>query len=47
VPELATLEVSPGVRLGVFVVAGIVVSLVGVKIAADVSDEPLEEDMPE
>ena len=47
VPQFGTVVVSPGLRLGLFVVAGLVVSLVGVKIAADVSDEALDEEMAE
>jgi putative membrane protein len=47
VPQFGTVVISPGLRLGLFVVAGLVVSLVGVKIAADVSDETLDEEMVE
>ena len=41
--EGVSLTLTPGQRLAMFIVAGIVVSLVGVRLAASVSDEALEE----
>ncbi|WP_416839077.1 DUF373 family protein [Haloferax sp. DFSO52] len=40
---LGRLELSPAQRLVMFIVAGIVISLAGVRISATVSDEPLDE----
>ncbi|TKX76748.1 DUF373 family protein, partial [Halorubrum sp. SD626R] len=41
--EMAGFVVSPVQRLAAFIVGGIVVSLVGVKVASDVGTETLEE----
>ncbi|WP_418284298.1 DUF373 family protein [Halorubrum sp. DTA46] len=41
--EVMGLVVSPGERLAAFIVGGIVVSLIGVKLASDVGTETLEE----
>jgi len=41
--RLSGVAFSPGQRLAVFIVSGIVVSVVGVKVASDVGSEPLEE----
>jgi len=42
-PQVLDYAVTPQQRLAAFIVAGIVVSLVGVKVAASVSDETLED----
>jgi len=41
--EVMGVAVSPGERLAAFIVAGIIVSLAGVKLASDVGTETLEE----
>ena len=42
-PQIASYAVTPQQRLAAFIVAGIVVSLVGVKVAASVSGEALDD----
>ena len=41
--SVGDVAVSPGQRLALFILAGIVVSVIGVKVASDVGSETLED----